>query len=358
MMATRRMRWGVLAVTVAMSATLALSAGAIAQSPAVPAASPAASGNCAPVEPAGPLPDLTAQLGHKPKVGLVMKSLANEFFQQMDKGAKDYAATQSNVFDFQTVGMKDERDFDAQVQAVENYITQQFDVIVIAPADSKAMVAPIKKALDAGIKVINIDVALDPQTMKDAGIDLAFFGPDNQAGAKLSGDALAQKLGPGGKVVILDGNPEADNANQRKAGFNESVTAGQLQLLDERTAHWETEEANTVMTDFLTKYPDIQGVMAANDSMVLGVVRALDAAGKGGKIQVVGFDNIPAVQPLLESGELLATIDQFGSQMAVFGINFGLRELVGESFCGWVQTPVKLITKAELEASPAASTAP
>jgi len=345
------MRWGAVAGAAAITATLALSVGAVAQSPA---ASPV----CAPVEAAGPLPDLTAQLGHKPKVGLVMKSLANEFFQQMDKGAKDYAATQANVFDFQTVGMKDERDFDAQVQAVENYITQKFDVIVIAPADSKAMVAPIKKALDAGIKVVNIDVALDSQTMKDAGIDLAFFGPDNRAGAKLSGDALATALGPGGKVVILDGNPEADNAQQRKAGFNDSVTAGQLQLLDERTAHWETEEANTVMTDFLTKYPDIQGVMAANDSMALGVVKALDAAGKSGQIQVVGFDNIPAVQPLIEQGKMLATIDQFGSQMAVFGINFGLRELAGENFCGWVQTPVALVTKADLAASPAASTAP
>jgi ribose transport system substrate-binding protein len=348
-MSTRRMRWGVVAVTAAMTATLALAAGAMAQSPAASMAAPAASGVCAPVEPAGPLPDLTAQLGHKPKVGLVMKSLANEFFQQMDKGAKDYAATQSNVFDFQTVGMKDERDFDAQVQAVENYITQKFDVIVIAPADSKAMVAPIKKALDAGIKVVNIDVALDQQAMADAGIDLAFFGPDNRAGAKLAGDALAAKLGPGGKVVILEGNPEADNANQRKAGFMDSVTAGQLKLLDSRTAHWETEEANQVMTNFLTQYPDIQGVMAANDSMALGVVKALDAAGKSGQIQVVGFDNIPAVQPLIKDGKMLATIEQYGAKMAVFGINFGLRELAGENFCGWVQTPVSLVTAADLK---------
>ena len=117
---------------------------------------------CAPVEPAGPLPDLTAQLGHKPKVGLVMKSLANEFFQQMQAGAEAYAAENADIFDFEAVGMKDERDFAAQVSAVENYITQQFDVIVIAPADSKAMVEPIARALEAGIKVINIDVAARP----------------------------------------------------------------------------------------------------------------------------------------------------------------------------------------------------
>jgi ribose transport system substrate-binding protein len=294
-------------------------------------------------EPTGELPDLTGDLGRKPKVGLVMKSLANEFFQQMDAGAKEFAAANEDILEFQTVGMKDERDFAAQVEAVENYITQQFDAIVIAPADSKAMVEPIKKALDAGIRVINIDVALDADAMADAGVDLAFFGPDNRAGAKLAGDALGQALGEGGKVVILEGNPEADNANQRKAGFDDSVAEYGLDLLDSRTAHWETEEANQLMTNFLTQYPDIQGVMAANDSMALGVVKALDAAGKTGEIQVVGFDNIPAVVPLVEEGQMLATIEQFGADMAKFGIEFGLRELAGETFEGWIQTPVELV---------------
>ena len=298
-------------------------------------------------EPTGELLDLTEQLGHKPKVGLVMKSLANEFFQQMDAGAKEFAAANEDLIEFQTVGMKDERDFAAQVEAVENYITQQFDVIVIAPADSRAMVEPIAKALDAGIKVINIDVALDQGAMADAGLDLAFFGPDNRAGAKLAGDALGQALGEGGKVVILEGNPEADNANQRKAGFEDSVAEYGLDLLDSRTAHWETEEANQLMTNFLTQYPDIQGVMAANDSMALGVVKALDAAGKTGEIQVVGFDNIPAVVPLVQEGQMLATIEQFGADMAKFGIEFGLRELAGETFEGWIQTPVALVAAEE-----------
>ena len=284
----------------------------------------------------------------KPKVGLVMKSLANEFFKQMQAGADEYAAKNTEKFSFKAVGMKDERDFAAQVDAVENFVTQKYDIIVIAPADSKAMVTPLAKAVKAGVKVINIDVELDHAAKKAAGIDLAFFGPDNRAGAKLAGDALAKALGVGGKVVILEGNPEADNAQQRKKGFMDSVTEGKLQLLDSKTAHWETEEANTLMTNFLTQYRDIQGVMAANDSMGLGVVKALDAAGKSGQIKVVAFDNIPAVQPLIKGGKMLATIEQYGARMAVMGIEYGLRELKGEKFKGWVKTPIKLITAKEL----------
>jgi ribose transport system substrate-binding protein len=281
----------------------------------------------------------------KPKVGLIMKSLSNEFFKQMKAGADDYAAKNADKFDFKAVGMKDERDFASQVDAVENFVTQKYDIIVVAPADSKAMVTPLAKAVKAGVKVINIDVALDEDAKKAAGVDLAFFGPDNRAGAKLAGDALAKDLGKGGKVVVLEGNPEADNAKERAKGFADSIKAGGLQLLDSKTAHWETEEANTVMTNFLTKYHDIQGVMAANDSMVLGVVKALDAAGLSGKIKVVGFDNIPAVQPLIKDGKVLATVEQYGAQMAAMGIDYGLREMKGEKFTGWVKTDIKLVTK-------------
>nr|WP_316654129.1 sugar ABC transporter substrate-binding protein [uncultured Gellertiella sp.] len=281
----------------------------------------------------------------KPKVGLIMKSLSNEFFKQMKAGADAYAAKNADKFDFKAVGMKDERDFASQVDAVENFVTQKYDIIVVAPADSKAMVTPLAKAVMAGVTVINIDVPLDADAKKAAGIDLAFFGPDNRDGAKLAGDALAKDLGKGGKVVILEGNPEADNAKERAKGFGDSIKAGGLQLLDSKTAHWETEEANTVMTNFLTQYHDIQGVMAANDSMALGVVKALDAAGLSGKIKVVGFDNIPAVKPLIENGKMLATVEQYGAQMAAMGIDYGLREAKGEKFTGWVKTDVKLVTK-------------
>ncbi len=294
------------------------------------------------------LPSLPSFAADKPKVGLVMKSLANEFFKQMQAGAEEYAAKNTDKFAFAAVGMKDERDFAAQVDAVENFVTQQYNVIVLAPADSKAMVTPVKKALDAGVKVINIDVALDEDAKKQAGVDLAFFGPDNREGAKLSGMALAKELGKGGKVVILEGNPEADNAKERKKGFDDAVAEGGLTLLDSKTAHWETEEANTLMTNFLTQYQDIQGVMAANDSMALGVVKALDAAGKSGQIKVVGFDNIPAVQPLIKDGKMLATVDQFGAQMAAMGIDYGLKELAGEKYSGWVKTDIKLITAKDL----------
>ena len=279
-----------------------------------------------------------------PVIGLVMKSLANEFFKTMEEGAVQYEKAQGN-FKLIPLGMKNETDVDAQIGIVENLITQKVDAIVIAPADSTALVPPLKKALQAGIKVINIDVALDKNAMKQNGIDLAFVGPDNRLGARLAGEYLAKALGAGGKAIIIEGNPGADNAKQRKAGFDDAVKSGKLNLLASRTAHWETEEAFKVFSSLLTAYPDVQGVMCANDSEAIGVVQAIDAAGKTGKIKVVGFDNIAPAQKLLREGKLLATVEQYGPKMAVFGIQYAFKELNGESLKGWIKTPVKLITK-------------
>ena len=278
----------------------------------------------------------------KPVVGLIMKSLANEFFQNMLEGAEAHAERRGDYV-LRAVGMQNETDFESQINAVENFITQGVDAIVVAPADSKAMVRPLKRAMEAGIVVVNFDVALDADAKAQQGVELAFVGPDNRGGAKLAGDALGQALGEGGKVVIIEGNPGADNATQRRLGFEDSVAEYKLELLDSRTAHWETEEANQVLATMLTANPDIQGVMAANDSMAIGVVKALEAAGRT-DIKVVGFDAIPAVLPMIEDGRLLASVDQFGKEMAANSIDLALEVVAGgPELKGWVKTPIELV---------------
>ncbi|MDR1977303.1 MAG: sugar ABC transporter substrate-binding protein [Synergistaceae bacterium] len=285
----------------------------------------------------------------KPVVGLVMKSLANEFFKTMEEGARKFAA-EDGTFELIPVGMNSETDIDTQINAVENFITQKVDMIVLAPADSVGLVPSVKKAVDAGIAVVNFDVTLDKKAIADNGLpeDFLFVGPDNTLGSELVGKYLAEKLGKKAKVIIIEGNPGADNAKQRKEGFMKVVDAYELDLLESTTAHWETEEANTVMTNLLTKYPDVQGVMCANDSMALGVVKAIEAAGKIDKIAVVGFDNIEACQALIKEGKMLATVDQFGPEMAANAIKVGFRILKGEKVSGWEKTPVEVVSKETL----------
>jgi len=286
--------------------------------------------------------------GEKPVVGLVMKSLANEFFKTMEEGAQKYAA-EKGTFELVAVGMNSETDIDTQINAVDGFVAQGVDMIVLAPADSAGLVPSVKKAIDAGITVVNFDVKLDDEALKEAGLeDLVFVGPDNAAGAKLAGDKLAEVLGPGGKVIIIEGNPGADNARARLEGFMQSVEEGQLELLDSQTAHWETEEAFNLVSNLITANPDVEGIMCANDSMALGAAQAVDAAGRD-DILIVGFDNITAAQELMKQGKLLATVDQFGPEMAANAIEVGFKMMAGEEITGWERTPVVLVTADDMQ---------
>jgi len=124
------------------------------------------------------------QAAEKPKVALVMKSLANEFFLTMENGAKDYQKEHAADFDLISNGIKDESDTAAQIRIVEQMINAHVDALVIAPADSKALVSVLKKASDAGVKVVNIDNQLDPDVLKSKQLEVPFVGPDNRAGAR------------------------------------------------------------------------------------------------------------------------------------------------------------------------------
>ena len=282
-----------------------------------------------------------------PVVGLVMKSLAAEFFKTMEEGAIEHAKQRGDL-ELIPLGTQSQTEIDQQIAIVENLIAQNVDAIVIAPMDSRALVPPLAEAHKKGIKVLNIDVELDKDAMQENGIDLAFVGPDNVAAAKMSGDVLAKELGAGGKVIVIEGNPGASNAQQRKEGFMQSIEEYQLDLLTSQTAHWEIEEAFSVFSNLLTAHPDVQGVMCANDAMAVGVVQAIDAAGRTGEIKVVGFDNDDAVQPMIKEGKVMATIDQFSRDMAAQGLDYAMEAIGGKDLQGWIKTPIKLITKDEL----------
>src|SRR5947209_3387608 len=95
------------------------------------------------------VPRLAADVSHKPKVALVMKSLANEFFLTMENGAKEHQRQHANDYELITNGIKDEIDTVAQIKIVDQMIVANIDALVIAPADSKALVRVAQKAIDA-----------------------------------------------------------------------------------------------------------------------------------------------------------------------------------------------------------------
>jgi ribose transport system substrate-binding protein len=283
--------------------------------------------------------------GGKPKIALVMKSLANEFFSTMAQGARQHHAAHEASYDLIVNGIKNETDLAEQVNLVEQTIAQKVNAIVIAPADSKALVTVLKRAADAGILVVNIDNKLDADVLKKAGLNAPFVGPDNRAGARSVGAALAKRLQAGDKVAIIEGIPTAFNGQQRRLGFEDAMKSAGLQIVSVQSGRWEMDTASNIAAAMLNEHADLKAILCANDNMALGAVSAIQAAGKGGRVLVAGFDNISAVRPLLDKGLVVATADQHGDRLAVFGIEAALKILQGEAPPADQTTAVDLVTK-------------
>ncbi|MFQ6035914.1 MAG: sugar ABC transporter substrate-binding protein [Sedimentisphaerales bacterium] len=295
------------------------------------------------------LPSGCRRKADKPRVALIMKSLANEFFKTMEEGARAHHKEHAEEYELIVVGIKNETDVAKQINFVELMIAQGLDAIVIAPADSKALVPVCKRAMQAGIIVVNIDNKFDTAVLADQGVEIPFVGPDNRKGARLAGEYLAGKLSPGDKVAIIEGAPNAFNGIQRKLGFEDAMKAAGMNIVSSQSGYWEMAKANQVVSALITEYSDLKAILCANDNMALGAVAALKAAGKSDDIMVIGFDNISAVQRLLVEGKILCTIDQHADKLALYGIQYALEMLQGKGRPSDRETPVDLITAESLK---------
>ena len=285
----------------------------------------------------------------KPRLALVVKSLANEFVVTMTQSALAHQKQHAERYTLVAHGIRNETDVAAQIRIVEQMVADKVDALVISPADSKALVPAIQAAASKGVLVVNIDDRLDAAALRAKGLHVPFVGPDNRAGARMVGAALAKTLKAGDEVGIIEGVSSAYNAQQRTLGFQDAMRAAGIPVVAVHSGQWEIDKSHAVAASMMRAHPDLKALLAGNDSMALGAVAAVKAAGKAGQVAIVGYDNIGAIGPMLKDGRVLATADQFAARQAVFGIETALKALAARTpqwgMTAEVKTDVVLVTR-------------
>jgi ribose transport system substrate-binding protein len=271
--------------------------------------------------------DSVATAPRKYKLVLVVKTRNNPFFDPMIRAFETEAKALG--CEFETQAPPQETDTEKQSNMVDTITARGADAILIAPADSKGIVPALKRAQEKGILVVNLDNRVDKATADHQGVALGgYVGADNEEGGKLAGAAMLEALKDTGKVAVLEGIRGTDNAEARKRGFEQAVQ-GKLEIVAKDSAEWDTQKAYAKFQAMLAAHPELNGVFCANDNMALGVLKALQEAGKQGKLAVVGYDNIADVQPYLKSGEMVATIEQHPDLMGKYGARMAVGVLSG-----------------------------
>lgn len=291
-----------------------------------------------------PPPEALAQSAtNKDKIALVMKALSNPFFFKMEAGAKEYA--HENDIHLEIFGTELETDIERQLGIFDNLVSRGYGAIVIAPIDSRKLAPALKKAIDQGIVIVNIDNPLDKDIQAQYGLDIPFVGSDNTKGGALIGDYLRRQLHGKGKIIVIEGIRGAKNGELRKAGFLQAVTVGGgIELVDSVSGNWHAEDAFAQMSSLLEKHGSVDAVFCANDQMALGVLQALDARNLTGKVLVSGYDNIEAIHNELRNGRMHATVEQHPELMGYYGVALANQAMRGKKIPAYQETPLDLIS--------------
>ena len=282
-------------------------------------------------------PDKTAS---KPVVALVVKTLNNPFFVEMEKGAR--AAADSLGLELIVQAPEREIDVEKQMQIIENLIERKVGALALVPNGSREVVPAIVKANAAKIPVVTVDTRVDAKALADAGATVAtFIGSDNVDGGRLAGEFIARKLGGKGRVAVLEGIPGHETGDARLRGFREALAKYPgITIVASQTANWERDQGFNVMQNMLQSHPDIQAIFACNDVMALGAVEAIAAANRTKDLTVVGFDAQDDARKAIREGRMAATVAQSPREMGRTAMISAARLLRGETIPQ--EQPVKI----------------
>ncbi|MFJ8155754.1 substrate-binding domain-containing protein [Streptomyces sp. NPDC094468] len=277
----------------------------------------------------------TGSGGNNPKVGLSLSTLNNPFFVQIRSGAQAEAkrlGVDLTVTDAQN-------DASQQANQLQNFTSSGLGAVIVNPVDSDAASNSVKAANKADIPVIAVD-----RGVNNAKTD-ALVASDNVAGGELAAKTIGDRLGGHGKIVILQGQAGTSAARERAQGFASGLKAFPgIQVVAQQPADFDRTKGLDVMSNLLQSHPDVQGVIAANDEMALGAIKALGS--KAGKsVSVVGFDGTPDGLTAVKNGTLYASVAQQPSQLGKIAVDNALKAIQDKKVDSTIKVPVKVVTK-------------
>jgi len=241
-----------------------------------------------------------AQDGYK--IGLSMNTQTNPFFVSVTEGVQD-AAKELGI---ELIVTDAQNDPQIQLKDIENLLSQDLDALIIDPTDSDAIISGVEAANDLDVPVFTMD------RVSNGGEVVSHIGYDAIKSGNLAAQFLVDSLDGEGKIVEIQGIMGTNVAQDRSKGFNDIISENPgMEIVSQQVANFDRAEAMTVMENILQANPEIDGVYAANDEMLLGALEAIEAAGRLDDIIIIGCDGLDETLEGIIEGKIEATIAEF-----------------------------------------------
>lgn len=239
-----------------------------------------------------------AQEGEKTVIGVAIPSATHGFMGGLNWHAQDTIKRLGAAYPNLEFVLSTSGDSAKQVNDIEDMMaTRDIDALVVLPFESEPLTAPVKAVKDAGKFVTVVDRGLSQE-----GIEDLYVAGDNTAFGRVAGEYFKANLKPGAKIVVLRGIPTTLD-NERVEAFQKALDGSEIEILDMQHGNWNRDDAFNVMQDYLSKYPQIDAVWAADDDMAVGVLEAIAAANRQDQMWVIGGAGMKEIVKRIMDGD-------------------------------------------------------
>lgn len=282
------------------------------------------------------------------KLGLVVKTASNAHFQDIaygaEQAAEDYGAKLT------TLNTTTESDVNGQIQKCEDLISQGVDALILTANDSKGLSTAVTEAHQAGVKFVALDTTIS-NVWGDKYLDYvpSYIGVDHVTAGYDIAKQVAEKIGGKGNVVIIRGVDAASSSNDRTKGIKKALKEYPgIKVVAEQSGEYDTEKAQSKMSDILQSHKNIDAVLCCNDLMAIGCINALEEQGikVGGSDGVVvsGLDgNIVALQSI-KDGKMYGTLYDWTTLQGYWGVYNAIQLLKGNNVAENIVAPSTIVT--------------
>ncbi len=231
-------------------------------------------------------------------IGVAIPSATHGFMGGLNFHAQDTIARLEETYPQLTFVLATAGNAGKMVNDIEDMVaTREIDALVVLPFESEPLTSPVKAVADQGIWVTVVDRGLS-----QPGIEDLYVAGDNPGFGRTAGEYFAESLDDGEKIVVLRGIPTTLD-NERVEAFQAAIDGSGIEVLDMQHGNWNRDDAFNVMQDYLSKFPEIDAVWAADDDMAIGVMEAIAQAGREEEMWVMGGAGMKEIIKRISEGD-------------------------------------------------------
>jgi len=287
----------------------------------------------------------------KIRIALIPGLTADGFYVTMHHGAEAAAKAVGAELIYQGAA---EWNVSLQVPVLDAVIAKKPHAILIAPTDKVQLIAPLKKAHDAGIAIVCVDTYIGTGVFQtgagDADFPISYVASDNVLGGRMAARALAKAIGEKGKVYVSNVKPGISTTDQREEGFKDEMKKYPgIQVLETQFNDDDANKAAAQVQAVFGRVPDLAGVFGANLFSAGGTANGVTQAGQAGKIKIAGFDAPESIVAQLKDGTFELTIAQHPAEIGYFGFMAAYAHVTGNPVPTAIGTGFSVMTKANID---------